>query len=261
MFISCARAAVYRPLTAYANSADIQCKTHAGIMNANVKCLIFIILYKWEQREMRLAFFFFSCWQYGCCDIGVLTLHHRDVKEPVSPYLSCSSINFSRLRGAELLFWCLPRCYSRHETLNQVLQVRNDGRLTGFYDRRVFRWWFISAGWGMFFCCSALCESNTRSRGYLYDVEHAAHNLHLHTCFPWGQLRCKDAGEAATSLERQRQCFLVSPSVSQWFARIVDLCLLYTANNKPPSYKSSLKRLHSPVIVFVYLYRITHTGW
>lgn len=56
MFISHVYTAVYRLITAYANYVDMQCKTHARIMNVNVKCLIFIIQYRGEQKEIRLPF-------------------------------------------------------------------------------------------------------------------------------------------------------------------------------------------------------------
>lgn len=104
MCISYVYTAVYRLITAYANSVDIQCKTHARIMNVNVKCLIFIIQYRGKQKEIRLPFLV----QYQ--EVVTSESAHsasrtlRDAKELVSPYLSRSCMNFSRLRGVELLF-------------------------------------------------------------------------------------------------------------------------------------------------------------
>lgn len=71
---------------------------------------------------------------------------------------------------------------------------------------------------------------------HLCEVEHLAHDLRSHTCFPWGQLRCKDSWVAATAFERKHQHFLFSLSVNVWFAWMVGPCVYYRL--KCPIYNS-----------------------
>lgn len=100
---------------------------HAGIMNVNVKwvCLIFIIQYKWEQREKEIAFFpKFGPISRGCDGMRVCT-HWLCIMYSKRCEGACISLSellmylFLKARWS----WAavlLPWCYSCQESHDQV---------------------------------------------------------------------------------------------------------------------------------------------
>lgn len=208
---------------------------------------MFVIEYKWEQGKKEIPF-------DGPKSRGsIRTL--RDVKEPISPYLNCSCLNFLKLRRDELPFWCLPWCYSCQESLDEVLWAKLSRDKLVLRQKQI---WFGVYFKGVRDCMLALDLLISLRHLYPLDlliftplvkkrseVAHSGHNLHADTCFPWGQLWCKGSWGAATALKRKCQYFL-NPSINLFFCtHSRRVCLLYAANNKPLSDKS--------VVLYVYI--------